>query len=92
MPAAMSRVTAGGTGEVATRPRPEAVGGEAAGAQTKGGGEHPRPGFLHDLIREAQSLVRPAGCVTASTGALIGRYLSARQQDCLPAGCAQRCG
>jgi hypothetical protein len=59
----------------AAAPRPEAAGAEAAvvGGQTQGGSEHPRPGFSRDLVgARPEPRVRPAGCVTAGTGTLIG--------------------
>ena len=80
-------------GPHAVAPRPEAVGNEAADTQRQRGGEHPRPGFC--TISSApgpESRARPAGGVTASIGGLIGCCLPTRQEDCLPAGCAQRCG
>jgi len=89
------------TGEVPTRPRrdrrqqarkpplsaprPKAAASiRGPGSCTISSGPGPEPG--------PEPRVRPAGCVTASTGALIGCCLPARQEDCLPAGCAQRCG
>jgi hypothetical protein len=75
-------------GPHAAAPRPEAAGAKAAVAdgQTQDGGERPRPGSC--TISSApgpEPRVRPAGCLTAGVGALIGCCLPAR-----PAGCFTR--
>ena len=57
----------------------------------QGGSEHPWPGFLHDLIRTRPGASCPACWPCPARTALTGG-LPAWQENCLPAGCAQRCG
>jgi len=85
-----------GTGEVGSprRPRPEAVGAQAAviSTRTQGGGEHPGPGPGPDLIRVGPGASRKARSLCHHKHRRADRQLPAQQADCLPAGCAQRCG